>query len=122
MKRSDLLLIALVVAVGQVVNAEEGASPAKLRQMAADYYRWRNQTYPVASSDQGLHTWDDKLTDYSAEAVAAQHQHVNQLLAQVKGMATDSWSRDDRIDWLLFRAQLEREAFWARVLHADLCP
>ncbi len=119
MKRSDLLLIALVVAVGQVVNAEEGASPAKLRQMAADYYRWRNLTYPVASSDQGLHTWDDKLTDYSAEAVAAQHQHVNRLLAQVKGMATDSWSRDDRIDWLLFRAQLEREAFWTRVLHFE---
>ncbi len=119
MKPSGLLLIALVVAIAQVLSAQEAASPTKLRQMAADYYRWRNQSYPVASSDQGLHSWDDKLADYSAEAIALRHRYVNQLLAQVQAMAIGSWSRDDRIDGLLFRAQLEREAFWGRVLHPE---
>ncbi len=119
MRALGLLLIALSVAVGQIVQAEEGASPAKLRQLATEYYRWRNQAYPVASSDQGLHTWDDKLADYSAEAIAARLQRVNQLLAQVKAMPGDSWDRDARIDWLLFRAQLEREAFWGGVLRFE---
>ena len=39
------------------------ASPATLRQLADDYYNWRNQNYPVFSSDAGLHTWDNQLTD-----------------------------------------------------------
>ncbi len=114
-----LLMLVLFLVVGQMAHAEEGGTPDKLRQMAAEYYRWRNQTYPVASSDRGLHTWDDKLADYSAAAIAAQRQRVEELLAQVKAMATDAWGRDERIDWLLFRAQLEREAFWARVLHFE---
>ena len=73
----------------------------------------------MSSSNQGLHTWDDRLADYSAEAIAARRRHVNELLAQVKAMRTDAWSRDDRVDWLLFRAQLERTAFRARVLQSE---
>src|SRR5262249_16513591 len=34
------------------------------------------------------------------------------LLAQIKAMRTDSWPKEDRIDWLLFRAQLERVLFF----------
>jgi uncharacterized protein (DUF885 family) len=34
-------------------------------------------------------------------------------------MRTDSWPKDDKIDWLLFRAELERVAFFARVLRRE---
>ena len=34
---------------------------AALRKMADDYYTWRNENYPVRSSEAGLHTWDDRL-------------------------------------------------------------
>src|SRR3954468_9328262 len=34
---------------------------ATLRMIAADFYRWRNENFPVNSSNQGLHTWDDRL-------------------------------------------------------------
>ncbi|HEX3818125.1 MAG TPA: hypothetical protein VHW03_07545, partial [Chthoniobacterales bacterium] len=30
---------------------------AALHKLANDYYDWRNQQYPVGSSDAGLHTW-----------------------------------------------------------------
>jgi uncharacterized protein (DUF885 family) len=119
MRASALLLIALFVVFCQVLSAQENRLPARLRQMATEYYGWRNENHPVASSDQGLHTWDDRLTDFSEEAIAVQRQHVNQLLALVKAMPAESWSRDDRIDWLLFRAQLEREAFWGRVVQFE---
>ena len=49
--------------------AQQPKTPADLRKLADDYYTWRNQNYPVASSDAGLHTWDNKLTDYSLSAV-----------------------------------------------------
>jgi uncharacterized protein (DUF885 family) len=93
-----------------------------LHRVADEYYKWRNQQYPVTSSDTGLHTWDEKLTDYSPAAIAARRARITSLLAQVNRMQTANWKKDDRIDWLLFRAQLESPAFFDRVMdfeHTD---
>ncbi len=95
----------------------KATTPAALRQMAEDYYRWRNENFPVNSSNEGLHTWDNRLTDYSEATVGARSQHVKELLAQVQAMQTAAWAKDDRIDWVLFRAQLERVAFFDRVMN-----
>jgi uncharacterized protein (DUF885 family) len=73
----------------------------------------------VSSSDQGLHTWDDRLTDFTMPAVLARRRHVTGLLARVGAMRTAAWARDDRIDWLLFRAQLEGVAFFDRVMQTE---
>ena len=120
-----LLMIFLTTCAALMVFPNTGhaqTSPAMLRRIAVDYYDWRNRNYPVASSDAGLHTWDSKLTDYSASAIAARRQHVRSLLAQVNAMPTANWNKDDRIDWLLFRSQLEGVAFFDRVMdfeHSD---
>jgi uncharacterized protein (DUF885 family) len=119
MKVSAVLLIFLVGVVLQVSYAQGNNSPENLRQIAHDYYSWRNQNDPVSSSNAGLHTWDDKLGDYSDQAIAARRSHVNELLARVRVMKAESWSRDDRIDWLLFRAQVEAAAFYSRVLRFE---
>src|SRR5712672_2287325 len=97
-------------------SAQANATPADLHQLAGDYYNWRNQNYPVASSDAGLHTWDDKLTDYGLSALLARRLHVKEVLAKVRAMQTEKWSKDDRIDWLLFRSQLESVVFFDRVI------
>lgn len=91
-------------------------TPDNLRKMAHDYYQWRDQQYPVSSSDSGLHTWDNHLTDYSPDAVAARAEYLRKKLAEVRAMKTDGWSRDDKIDWILFRSQLESVEFGDRVL------
>jgi len=92
------------------------AAVAALHKMADDYYVWRNENYPVRSSDAGLHTWDDRLTDYSPAKIAERQQHVHWLLEKVRTMKTDNWPKDERIDWILFRAQLEEVEFGNRVL------
>jgi len=105
-----------------LTNAQSPGTPATLQRLAGDYYNWRNQNYPVFSSDAGLHTWDNKLTDYSPAALAARRAHVVNLLAQVNRMRTDRWKKDDQIDWLLMRAQLEGPVFFDRVMdfeHSD---
>jgi uncharacterized protein (DUF885 family) len=89
---------------------------AALRQLANDYYNWRNEANPVGSSEAGLHTWDDKLGDYSPAKITERAQHVRQLLDKVRAMKTDNWSKDDKIDALLFRSQLENVDFGNRVL------
>src|ERR1700730_1278792 len=89
---------------------------AALHAIAKDYYAWRNENYPVRSSDAGLHTWDNKLTDYSPGKIAARAQHVRSLLEKVRAIKIDNWPKDERIDAILFRAQLERVNFEDRVL------
>ncbi|HEX8179706.1 MAG TPA: DUF885 domain-containing protein [Pyrinomonadaceae bacterium] len=117
---SLLLLCATVTSHAQQrTPSGKASSPAALRRMADDYYHWRDEQYPVSSSDQGLHKWDDRLTDYSATAIAARRRHVAQLVAEVRAMRTDKWAKDDRIDWLLFRAQLEGAEFGDRVLRFE---
>jgi uncharacterized protein (DUF885 family) len=93
-----------------------GSGPARLRALAHEYFAWRNEQFPVFSSDQGLHRWDGRLTDYSMQAVASRRERQKSLLAEVAALPGDSWDRDDRIDWLLFRADLERAVFFDRVL------
>ena len=108
---SFVMLLSLHTAFGQ-----DPKTPADLQRLAADYYNWRNQNYPVASSDAGLHTWDNKLTDYSLSAVLMRRLHVKEVLAKVRAMPTANWSKDDRIDWLLFRSQLDGIDFFNRVI------
>ena len=97
-------------------NATAAMEATALRKLANEYYAWRNENYPVSSSDAGLHTWDDRLTDYAPARIAERAAHVRELLEKVRAMKTESWSKDDRIDWLLFCSQLEQSAFGDRVL------
>jgi uncharacterized protein (DUF885 family) len=115
---NSILTACLLLGLASIMTkAQTNNSPADLRRMAEDYYRWRNENYPVNSSYEGLHAWDDRLTDYSERAVQARREHVQELLARVQAMQTANWSKDDRIDWVLFRAQLERVVFFQRVMN-----
>src|SRR5438046_1055771 len=117
--KSILVLLTLLfvnMASIKLANAQTNATPADLHKLASDYYNWRNLQFPVSSSDAGLHTWDSKLTDYGLSALLARRLHVKEVLAKVNAMQTESWNKDDRIDWLLFRAQMEGVAFFDRVM------
>jgi uncharacterized protein (DUF885 family) len=97
-------------------NQDHVMGAAALHKLADDYYNWRNQNDPVASSDAGLHTWDDKLVDFSPAKINDRAQRVRQWLDKVRAMKTDTWPKDEQIDALLFRSQLENVDFANRVL------
>ncbi|MEY2551030.1 MAG: hypothetical protein QOG12_1174 [Verrucomicrobiota bacterium] len=99
--------------------AKVGNDIAALRKMADEFYAWRNENFPVFSSDAGLHTWDNRLTDYSPAKINERNQHVRKLLDQVRAMPGAKWPKEDRIDWLLFRSQLENSDFGTRILRSE---
>jgi uncharacterized protein (DUF885 family) len=100
-------------------NQDHVMGAAALQKLANDYYNWRNENYPVSSSSAGLHTWDDRLADFSPAKINERAQHVRTLLDKVRAMKTDSWPKDERIDAMLFRSQLENVDFGNRVLKFD---
>lgn len=118
-----LLLILLACVLMSVTpnstTAQTPTTPADLRRLADEYYRWRNENYPVVASDSGLHTWDNRLTDYSLSAILARRLYVRDLLNKIQAMPTSNWAKEDRIDWLLFRSELEGIAFFNRVMDSE---
>jgi len=114
-----LIICAVMTSQLATANGQTPNTPADLRKLADDYYNWRNQNYPVFSSDQGLHTWDKQLTDYSLSAILARRLKIKEFLGKVRPMQTENWSKDDRIDWLLFRSQLENIEFFTRVMNFE---
>ena len=72
------------------------SDPAAMRAIARAYYDWRNRNDPVTSSDQGLHTWDDALSDPAG--FPERRRHVEAVLAEVKALQTQGWNKDDRVD------------------------
>jgi uncharacterized protein (DUF885 family) len=120
MKLSLLLAVCIFMVINSsTIHAQSPITPAELRKMAADYYNWRNENFPVNSSDAGLHNWDSRLTDYSLSAILSRRLQARDLLNKVQAIDTKSWSKDDRIDWLLFRAQLEGVVFFNRVINFE---
>ena len=117
--RYDVSNKALLAKPDAAQVAAQRVDVAALRKLADDYYSWRNENYPVRSSDAGLHTWDDRLTDFSAAKIVERAQRVKTLLEKLRAMKTETWPKNDRIDWLLFRAQLERIAFGDRILKSE---
>ena len=111
-----MIRILLVILLPTAAFAD---SPGDLRALARSYYDWRDSMYPVFSSDQGKHTWDDRLTDYRMPAVRERRRHVDSVLARAKAMRMDGWGKDDRIDKILFEAQLEKDAFFPRVMRPE---
>jgi uncharacterized protein (DUF885 family) len=109
-------LILLLAAAPALASAQ---SVSTLRALAHSYYDWRDSSYPVTSSDQGKHRWDDRIADYRMSSVRRRRQHVDSLLTRVKALRTDGWSKDDRIDKIIFEAQLEGAAFFPRVMHPE---
>jgi uncharacterized protein (DUF885 family) len=94
-------------------------TPAELHSLAHDYYEWQKKTYPVSASDQGYHAADDRLDDLSPAATARNAAHVRALLDRVRAADVAGWTKDDVIDWLLFRSQLEGADFPERVLKPE---
>jgi hypothetical protein len=99
--RSPLKLL-LATTLG-LVALSALADPSDLRKTAHDYYRWRDDAYPVETSGLGDHRLDSKLTDFRMTAVLARRQHVSDLLQQINALDAAGWPEDDRIDRVLFQ-------------------
>ena len=84
------MTLALIAAL-LVAAAAPASDPAALHAMAREYYAWRDREDPVSSSNQGLHTWDDQLSDEAMPKVLERRKHVEALLARVKALPTVGW-------------------------------
>ena len=112
-------IIAAALLFATSMSAQTKLTPARLHEIANDYYKWAQHEFPVTSSDQGLHTWDDRLADYSPAAIKRREAHVASVLATIEATKPTGWSKDDTIDWILFRSQIDQANFANHVLKSE---
>jgi uncharacterized protein (DUF885 family) len=109
----------LLAAFMSLLSLQANAGPGELRELAHQYYDWRDAAYPVATSSAGEHRFDSRLTDFRMSAVLERRQHVSDLLAQVVAMNDATWDKDDRVDRLLLQTQLASVDFFDRELNPE---
>lgn len=116
-----IVLISFLTATAPVRAG--GTPPAEgaqqLRQLAHQYYATVLEEQPVRASDQGLHEWDDRLAEYSPQAIRERAVHVKLMLAELVAIDTTGWKRDDEIAFALFRSDLEQAAFYSEVVRPE---
>jgi uncharacterized protein (DUF885 family) len=118
MQRIIATALALSAAI-LLASPAHATTPDELRTLAHSYYEWRDNLYPVGTSELGDHRLDDKLDDFRMSSILAARRHVKELLDKVKAMKTAGWAKDDRVDWVLFASELERADFFDRVLKPE---
>jgi uncharacterized protein (DUF885 family) len=113
--RSGLAFVAIVL----YFSARAASAPADFRAMAHDFYEWNEVAYPGTASSLGDHRFDARLTDYRMSEVVRRREHVGELLATVSSLASDDWSKEDRVDRVLFESQLAAADFFGRRLNPE---
>jgi uncharacterized protein (DUF885 family) len=108
-----------LAALTALLSLQAAADPAQLRKIAHDYYQWRDTAYPVATSGAGDHRFDTRLTDYKMSEVLLRRQHLGDVLKELDALDASGWSKDDRVDRILFQAQLAGADFFGRKLDPE---
>ena len=115
MTRTLLAMAAAALLLGAAAPAPSDYD-AKLQALDRRYTEWSLKNSPTNATDSGIHTYDTKLSDFSAEEQAAEMKQLHAFrdeLAQLQPPA--GASRHDFVDYLLVRSDIEGD-WWSRTV------
>jgi uncharacterized protein (DUF885 family) len=88
----------------------------RLVELERQYTFWSFEQNPTAATDAGIHTYDDRLADYSPATQAAQMAQLRAYRNELAALEPPAGaSAHARVDYLLIRANLEDE-WWSRTV------
>ena len=89
---------------------------AKLIDLERRYTFWSFEQDPAAATDAGIHTYDTRLADFSAQTQQAQMVRLRAYRNELASLQPPPGaSAHDRVDYLLIRANLEGD-WWSRTV------
>jgi uncharacterized protein (DUF885 family) len=102
-RNAALLTIILLITstvLAQVLSSTDAAK--KLRALFDEDWEWDLQQYPEAATLLGDNRFNDRLTDYSPDAIERRKAHVRDVLARVQQIDRSRLSGQDVISYDLF--------------------
>jgi uncharacterized protein (DUF885 family) len=92
---------------GLADQAAAGVKDAGLAELLRQHWEWTMERDPVWATTLGDHRFDDRLSDNSAVAIAAERARVRDFLARARRLPADSLAPGDRVTLALFASELE---------------
>jgi uncharacterized protein (DUF885 family) len=100
------LVLALALAPAQAQS--DGAEARRLHELFGRWWEESAKQAPEWSTIRGDRRYDDRLSDASPDAIAAQEEGLRRFLAEARAISRDSLSSVDRVSLDLFIDQCER--------------
>jgi uncharacterized protein (DUF885 family) len=104
MKVLHIILFPIIILFASCSYPEED-----LYELFEDHYEYRLQTDPLFATDQGVNRLNDKLPDSSLEALEDQYMQNQQFFDRLESISYQRLSREDQINYDIFKLQLENE-------------
>ncbi len=115
MTRGLLAIAAAALLLGAATPAPSDYD-AKLQSLDRRYTEWSLQTSPTGATDAGIHSYDTRLADFSAQERAAEMKQLEAFRDELAALQPAAGaSRHDFVDYLLVRSDLEGD-WWGRTV------
>ena len=120
MTRAPLVVTAACVLLCAAAPSPSGTYEQRLIQLERSYTFWSFSLEPTGATDAGIHTYDERLADYSPAAQRAQMTRLRAYRNELAGLQPPPGaSPHEVVDYLLIRSNLEAD-WWSRVVLRDL--
>lgn len=114
------VVIATCMAMVFTVSTDQPAQAASIPSRAAGvealahrYYQMTWDANPTSTTDNGLHTGDDRLADFSPQADQGYGRRLRGMRDELAALAPGGTTVHDQVNYLLLRANLEGD-YWQR--------
>ncbi|HEY5801153.1 MAG TPA: DUF885 domain-containing protein, partial [Burkholderiaceae bacterium] len=109
--RACTAALVLFIPLSHAKDTQASATPAakQLHALLNDHWEWTRREFPEASTAQGDHRYNDRLTDLSPEAVAKRKQKQAEFYARLKKIDPSKLDKQDRISYAVFERQRKSE-------------
>jgi uncharacterized protein (DUF885 family) len=81
----------------------------KLRQLLSEEWEYQLRTFPELATQVGDHRYNDKLRDYSADAIAKDIEHEKDALKRLEAIDTSGFPEQERLNQLLVARDLRED-------------
>ncbi|MBI4494804.1 MAG: DUF885 domain-containing protein [Chloroflexi bacterium] len=88
------------------------ADADEFQRVARDYLETYHRLNPVEASWLGIHSYDDRLGDFSAHGFAERLGVVQEFAARLASLRADGLERHDRTDYAWLVSELENNRWW----------
>ena len=101
------LVVSILVAIGFLHAQTPTDAHGRLRALISQEWEYRLRTHPEFATAVGDNRYNDKLTDYSAQAIGAEAEHARRILDDFQRIDPSELSKEDQLDRTLMLRTLQ---------------
>lgn len=98
------IFMAVVLSSCSLNNSQQA-----LQELFADHKEYSMHSFPEGATYDGDHRFDDKLTDYSEQAINARYDSLRIFLERAENIDVKSLQGEDSLSLLLFKTNLQEQ-------------